>query len=367
MATTGPGELLLGRRRERELLDRLLADARGGRSGVLVVRGEPGVGKTALLKYAVSSASGFRVVRTVGIESEMELAFAALQQLCAPVMDDVERLPDPQRAALRVAFGLSSGAAPDPFLVGLAVLSLVSAVAEQRPLLCVVDDAQWLDRASTDALAFVARRVLAEPLTFVFGSRQAAGSFPGLPELVVEGLREDDACALLDSVIGWPLDERVRARIVAETRGNPLALIELPRGLTATELAGGFGLPQSHALSSRIEDSFRRRVEGLPVETQRLLLVASADPVGDPILMWHAADGLAIGASAADAAETDGLLEVGAMVRFRHPLVRSAVYRAAMPDERRAAVCRPAVCFASATRQSCSPVGSAPPRAGGRG
>jgi DNA-binding CsgD family transcriptional regulator len=336
MVTKGPGELLLGRRRERQLMDRLLAGARGGRSGVLVVRGEPGVGKTALVEYAVSSASGFRVVRTVGIESEMELAFAALQQLCAPVMDEIKWLPDPQRAALRVAFGLSSGDAPDRFLVGLAVLSLLSAVAEERPLLCVVDDAQWLDRASTDALAFVARRVLAEPLAFVFASRQAARSFKGLAELVVEGLRGGDACALLDSVIGWPLDERVRDRIVAETRGNPLALLELPRGLTAAELAGGFRLPQPRALPSRIEDSFRRRIEGLPAETQRLLLVAAADPVGDPMLMWHAADGLGIGASAADAAETEGLLEVGAVVTFRHPLVRSAVYRAAMPDERRA-------------------------------
>jgi DNA-binding CsgD family transcriptional regulator len=336
MVTKGPGELLLGRRRERELLDRLLADARGGRSGVLVVRGEPGVGKTALLDYAVSSASGFRVVRAVGIESEMELAFAALQQLCAPVMDEIEGLPDPQRAALRVAFGLSSGNAPDRFLVGLAVLSLLSAVAEERPLLCVVDDAQWLDRASADALAFVTRRVLAEPLAFVFASRQAAGAFAGLAELVVEGLREGDARALLDSAIGWPLDERVRDRIVAETGGNPLALLELPRGLTAAELAGGFGLPQAHALPSRIEESFRRRIEGLPVETQRLLLVAAADPVGDPMLLWHAADGLGIGASAADAAESEGLLEVGAVVTFRHPLVRSAVYRAATPDERRA-------------------------------
>jgi DNA-binding CsgD family transcriptional regulator len=336
MVTKGPGESLLGRRRERELLDRLLADARGGRSGVLVVRGEPGVGKTALLEYAASSASGFRIIRTVGIESEMELAFAALQQVCAPVMDEIERLPDPQQAALRVALGLSSGDPPDRFLVGLAVLSLLSAMAEERPLLCVVDDAQWLDRASTDALAFVARRVLAEPLAFVYASRRPAGSFSGLPELVVEGLPEEHARVLLDSVIGWPLDERVRDRIVAETRGNPLALLELPRGLTAGELAGGFGLPQARALPSRIEESFRRRIEGLPVETQRLLLVAAADPVGDPLLLWHAADGLGIGASAADAAETEGLLEVGAVVTFRHPLVRSAVYRAAMPDERRA-------------------------------
>jgi DNA-binding CsgD family transcriptional regulator len=336
MVTKGPGELLLGRHTEREVLDRLLAGVRDGHSGVLVVRGEPGVGKTALLKYAISSASGFRVVRAVGIESEMELPFAALQQVCAPMLDGLAGIPDPQQEALRVAFGLSSGQAPDRFLVGLAVLSLLSAAAEEQPLLCVVDDAQWLDSASTHALAFVARRALAEPLAFVFASRRAPGSFTGLAELVVEGLREGDACALLDSAISWPLDERVRDRIVAETRGNPLALLELPRGLTAAELAGGFGLPRAHALPSRIEDSFRRRIDGLPVETQRLLLVAAADPVGDPMLLWHAADGLGIGASAAEAAEAEGLLEVGAMVTFRHPLVRSAVYRAAMPDERRA-------------------------------
>src|SRR5262245_46587285 len=212
MVTRGPGELLLGRRREREVVDRLLAGVRDGHSGVLVVRGEPGVGKTALLNYAISSASRFRVVRAVGIESEMELPFAALQQVCAPMVDRIQRLPDPQKAALRVAFGLSSGPSPDRFLVGLAVLSLLSMAAEEQPLLCVVDDAQWLDRASTEALAFVARRLLAESVAFVFASRKPAGSFSGLPELVVEGLRDGDARALLDSVIGWPLDERVRDR-----------------------------------------------------------------------------------------------------------------------------------------------------------
>ncbi|HEX8854205.1 MAG TPA: AAA family ATPase, partial [Thermoleophilaceae bacterium] len=335
MVTKEPRELLLGRRTEIDVLDRLLADVAGGHSGVLVLRGEPGVGKTALLKHVISSASAFRVVRAVGIESEMELPFAVVQQVCAPLMDRIERLPGPQRDALCVAFGLTAGDPPDRFLVGLAVLSLLSTVAEEQPLLCVVDDSQWIDHASTDALAFVARRLLAEPLAFVFASRQPAGSFTGLPELVVQGLREGDACALLDSVIGWPLDERVRDRIVAETRGNPLALLELPRGLTAAELAGGFVLPQAHALPSRIEESFRRRIEGLPAETQRLLLVAAADPVGDPRLMWLAADGLGIGASAADAAEAEGLLEVGAVVTFRHPLVRSAVYRAAVPDEKR--------------------------------
>jgi DNA-binding CsgD family transcriptional regulator len=335
MATTGPGELLLGRRRERELLDRLLAGARGGLSGVLVVRGEPGVGKTALLKHAISSAAGFRVLRAVGIESEMELPFAALQQLCAPMLDRLAGLPRPQQEALRVAFGLSSGPPPDRFLVGLAVLSLLSAVAEEQPLLCVVDDAQWLDRASTDALAFVARRLLAESLGLVFASRRPAGSFTGLAEVVVEGLRDADARALLDSVITWPLDEQVRDRFVAETRGNPLALLQLPRGLTPTELAGGFDLPHPRGLSGRIEESFRQRVQELPAQTQRLLLVAAAEPVGDPMLVWRAADVLGIDVEAAAPAEAAELIEFGTRVRFRHPLVRSAIYRAAPLADRR--------------------------------
>jgi DNA-binding CsgD family transcriptional regulator len=335
MVTKGPGELLLGRRGEREVLDRLLDGVRGGQSRVLVMTGEAGVGKTALLEYAISSASGFRVARAVGIESEMELTFAALQQLCAPMLDRLARLPGPQQDALRVAFGLSSGDAPDRFLVGLAVLSLLSTVAEDQPLLCVVDDAQWLDGASAQALAFVARRLLAESLGFVFAAREPVEGLRGLPDLVVEGLGDGDARALLRSVITWPLDERVRDRFVAETRGNPLALLELPRGLTPAELAGGFRLPDAPRRSGRIEDSFRRRLAGLSRETRRLLLVAAAEPVGDPVLVWRAAQRLGIGAEAA--ADTDGLLAIDATVTFRHPLVRSAVYRAASPDERRAA------------------------------
>ena len=273
MVMKGPGEVLLGRRTEIEVLDRLLVAVRGGRSGGLVLRGEPGVGKTALLKYAIVSASGFRVAHAVGIESEMELPYAALQQLCGPMMDRVERLPDPQREALRVAFGVSSGDPPNRFIVGLAVLTLLSNVAEERPLLCVVDDAQWLDRASAEALAFVTHRLFAEALGFVFATREPGGGLSGLPELMVEGLRNGDARALLGSVIKWPLDERVRDRLVAETRGNPLALLELPRGLTPAELAGGFGLPVTVGLSGRIEESFRRRIEELLADTQRWLLV----------------------------------------------------------------------------------------------
>ena len=332
MITKGPGESLLGRGSEREVLDRLLAAVRGGQSQILVVRGEPGVGKTALLDYAIEAATGFLVARTVGVEWEMELPFAALQQLCAPMLDRLEVLPGPQREALSVAFGLSSGDAPDPFLVGLAALSLLSEVAEEQPLLCVVDDAQWLDRASAQALAFVARRLLAESVGLVFAAREPSEELRGMPELALDGLRHSDAQTLLNSVIRWLVDERVRERIVAETRGNPLALLELPRGLTAAELAGGFGLHDAPGLSGRIEDSFRTRLAGLRTETQRLLLAAAAEPVGDPVLVWRAAERLGIGVEAA--ADTDGLLSIGARVTFRHPLVRSSVYRAASQEER---------------------------------
>jgi DNA-binding CsgD family transcriptional regulator len=334
MVTEGPAEVLHDRRSEREALEQLLAAVRGEQSRVLVVSGEAGVGKTALLQSAISSASGFRVMRAVGVESEMELAFAALQQLCAPMLDRLGRLPAPQQVALGVAFGLRAGEAPDRFLVGLAVLSLLAEVAEEQPLLCVVDDAQWLDRASAQALVFVARRLLAESVALVFSTRDPGDELEGLPRLPVEGLPTGDARALLGSVLRVPLDEGVRERIVAETRGNPLALLELPRGLTPAELAGGFGLPDAPGLSGRIEDSFRRRLVGLPVETQRLLLVAAAEPVGDPVLVWRAAGRLGIGVQGA--AETDGLLAIGTRVTFRHPLVRSSVYRAASPEDRQA-------------------------------
>ena len=332
MVTEGPAEVLHDRRSEREALDRLLAAVRGGQSRVLVVSGEPGVGKTALLQSAIRSASGFRVMRAVGVESEMELAFAALQQLCAPMLDRLDRLPAPQQDALGVAFGLRAGDAPDRFLVGLAVLSLLAEAAEEQPLLCIVDDGQWLDRASAQALVFVARRLLAESVALLLVTREPSQELTGFQELVVAGLRNGDARALLGSAVRVPLDERVRERIVAETRGNPLALLELPRGLTPAELAGGFGLLDAPELSGRIEDSFRSRLAGLPADTQRLLLVAAAEPVGDPVLVWRAADRLGIGVQAA--ADTDGLLAIGARVTFRHPLVRSAVYRAASPEDR---------------------------------
>jgi DNA-binding CsgD family transcriptional regulator len=321
------------------VLDGLLETVRGGESRVLVVRGEPGVGKSALLEYVVGRTSDFRLARAAGVQSEMELAFAGLQQLCAPMLDLLEHLPGPQRDALSVAFGLSAGDVPDRFLVGLAVLGLLSEAAAERPLVCVVDDAQWLDRASAQALEFVARRLFAESVGLVFGVRQSEDEqpFAGLPELVVEGLGDADARALLGSVIRWPLDDRVRDRIVAETRGNPLALLELPRGLTPAELAGGFGFPVAQALPSRIEHSFQRRLAPLSTETRRLLLVAAAEPLGEPTLMWRAAERLGIGGKAADAAESDGLVEFGTRVIFRHPLVRSAIYRAASAEERQTA------------------------------
>src|SRR6201987_1677709 len=253
MVTEGPAEVLHGRRVEREALGRLLDAVRAGRSRVLVVSGEPGVGKTALVESAITSASAFRVVRAVGVESEMELAFAALQQLCAPMLDRLDRLPAPQQHALGVAFGLRPGDPPDRFLVGLAVLSLLAEVAEEQPLVCVVDDAQWLDRASAQSLVFVARRLLAESVALVLATRDPSEELKGFPGLVVEGLRNGDARALLGSVLGVPLDDRVRERIVAETRGNPLALLELPRGLTPAELAGGFGLLDPPGLSGGIE------------------------------------------------------------------------------------------------------------------
>jgi DNA-binding CsgD family transcriptional regulator len=314
---------------ERGVLDQLIDAVRAGGSQVLVVRGEPGVGKSVLLDYLAGRASGCRVVRAAGVESEMELAFAGLHQLLAPVLDRIGQLPGPQRDALWTAFGVSAGPVPDRFLVGLAVLGLVSEVAAERPLVCVVDDAQWLDRASVQALGFVSRRLAADPVGLVFAARVAGAELAGLPELVVEGLAEGDARALLDAALTGPVDERVRDLIVAETRGNPLALLELPRGLAPAELAGGFGLPGAVSLPGRIEESFRRQLDDLPEETRRLLAVAAADPSGDPLLVWRAAGRLGIAVAAGAPAAGAGLVEFGARVRFRHPLMRSAAYRLA--------------------------------------
>jgi DNA-binding CsgD family transcriptional regulator len=327
---------LLGRRSECETLDRLVQGVRSGQSRVLVLLGEAGIGKTALLEYTAGRASGCRIARAAGVEAEMELPFAGLHQLCAPMLDGLERLPDPQQDALRVAFGLQGGATPDHFLVALAVLSLLAEAAEERPLVCLVDDAQWLDRGSAQALAFVARRLLAERIAMVFAVREPhpADALAGLPELAVEGLADGDARVLLASALPGMLDERIRDRIVGETHGNPLALLELPRGLTPAELAGGFGLPDRDPLSGRIERSFRRRFESLAPDSRRLLLTAAAEPIGDVTLLWRAAERLGIAPEAAAPAEAAELIALGARVRFRHPLVRSAVYRAAPVPER---------------------------------
>src|SRR5438132_1545357 len=337
MVTREPAVQLLGRRRERDVLDRVLEAARDGHGGVLALYGEPGVGKTALLDYATEAGADFTVVRAVGVEGEMELAFAAVQQLCSPSLHLVEHLPEPQRVALEVALGLSTGSPPNTFLVGLAVLNLVSEAADEQPLLCLVDDAQWLDRASARVLAFVARRLLAERIAMVFAAREVIDTLRGVGELRVEPLNRRDARALLDSVLPARLDERVLERIVAETRGNPLALLELPRGLTPAQLAGGFGLPAALPLSAGIEQSFARRPARLPRDARRLLLLAAAEPVGDPALLWRAAQQLGIPETAAHAAESEGLLTLDGAVVFRHPLVRSAVYAASEPSARREA------------------------------
>ena len=326
---------LTDRHAECDVLGRLVAAVRAGESRALVVHGEPGVGKTALLEYLAGQASGCRVVHAGGVQSEMELAFAFLHQLCAPMLDRLERLPAPQRDALRTAFGLSAGPAPDRFLIGLAALGLLSEMAGERPLVCIVDDEQWLDSASAQVLGFVARRLGAESVGLVFGARVPTGDLAGLPELVIGGLREDDARTLLDSVLTGPLDTLVRDQIVAEAHGNPLALLELPRGWTAAELAGGFGLPGAVPLAGRIEESFRRQLGALPAQPRRLLQLAAAEPTGDPVLVWRAAGRLGICAEAAGPAVEAGLAEFGVRVRFRHPLVRSAAYQSAPTDDLR--------------------------------
>jgi DNA-binding CsgD family transcriptional regulator len=321
---------LLDRARERDVIARLVAAVRAGQSRSLVLRGEPGAGKTALLHHVPEAAEGCTIVWATGVESESELAFAGLHSLCSPMLGRLEQLPEPQRDALSTAFGLSAGPPPDRFLVGLAVLSLLAESAEEQPVVCIVDDAQWLDLVSSETLAFVARRLLAERVGFVFAVRGTGADevLDGIPELVVEGLPADDARVLLDAMIPGPIDEGVKARILDEARGNPLALMELPRGMSPAELAGGFGLPDARGLTSRIEQSFVQQVEALPPDTQLLLLIAAAEPLGDVGLLWRAAERLAIDGDAARAAEAAGLIELGARVRFAHPLVRSAVWSA---------------------------------------
>ncbi|MEU4313823.1 AAA family ATPase [Nocardia sp. NPDC024068] len=332
-----------GRDRECEQLDELLRAVRGGESRALVIRGEAGVGKTRMLEYLVDHARGFRVARVTSIQSEMELAFAGLHQLCLSMTDRLDELPGAQRAAVGAALGLGAGHAPDGFLVALGVLGLLSEAAREQPLLCVVDDAQWLDRASLQTLAFTARRLGAESVALVFAVRaqDPAVSEPaepvGLPELPLQGLSDHDARALLRATIPGPVDDHVLDRIVAETRGNPLALRELPKTSTLGELAGGFGLPAAPAIKARLRDAYLRRTAGLPPETQHFLLVAAADPTGEPALLWLAAERSGIDIDAAAPAVAAGLVEIGDRVRFTHPIARSAVYWAASPDDRRSA------------------------------
>jgi DNA-binding CsgD family transcriptional regulator len=328
-----------GRARERQVLDDLLDRVRSGEGAVLVIRGEAGIGKTALMRYCARQASGCRLVQIAGVESEIELPFAALHQLCAPMLGGLAALPEPQEHALHVAFGLAAGPAPDRFVVGLAALSLLADDAAARPLVCLVDDAQWLDEISAQVVGFVGRRLLAESVLLLFAAREMADErmFPGLPVLTVEGLTDEDARALLTAAVPGHLDDRVRDRIVAETQGNPLGLLELARGISDAELAGGFASPPSASPPSRLQDHYLQRVRSLPEPAQRLMLLAAADPTGDATLLWRAAPTLGLGRDAAAAADAGQLLQIGSQVRFRHPLVRSAAYTAGSPEDRRAA------------------------------
>jgi DNA-binding CsgD family transcriptional regulator len=334
--------MLLDRSTERAAFDRLLADVRAGESQALVLRGEAGIGKTALLSHLVSNATGCHIVPTAGVEAEQELAFAALHQLCAPMLDRLECLPGPQRDALMTAFGLSAGRPPDRFMVGMGVLGLLSDHARDQPVLCVIDDAQWLDLASAQVLGFTARRLRAESVAMVFAVRGSADDempdLAALPDLLISGLPDGDARTLLASTHLGQIDDRVLDRLIAESRGNPLALAEIPRGFTPAELAGGFAPGNSVTLPRRIEESYRRQIAGVTPAARQILLIAAAEPTGNPVLVWRAANRLGIGPEVDIAASLTaaGLLEFDSGVRFRHPLLRSAVYRAATaPDRRR--------------------------------
>jgi DNA-binding CsgD family transcriptional regulator len=333
----GASSELLGRQSESQILNRIISAARVGHGGTIVVCGEPGIGKSSLLDHAMDSATGFQVLRAVGNEAEKELPFAAAQQLCASSLATLQELPAPHRDALGVAFGHVSGSAPDRLFVGLALLGLLSQQASKGPVLCVIDDAQWLDRESAQAFAIAARRLGSEHIAFLFGARTVPSDFNGLPCLPVFGLGQSEARVLLRSALPDPFDEHVFERILAETRGNPLALLELPRGLTPAELAGGFALPSSVPMAGRIEASFQRRIAKLPTSSRRLLLIAAVEPTGDPALMWRAAQSLGVDESAGSEFEANGLVEMAPRVIFRHPLVRSAIYEVSTPAERRSA------------------------------
>jgi DNA-binding CsgD family transcriptional regulator len=318
-------------------LDQLVAALETGQSRAIVLRGDAGIGKTALLEYLAAHAPDCRVERAAGVESELELAFAGVNQLCTPMLEHLDKVPAHQRSALETALGLSAGPAPDRLLVGLAVLSLLSDVAHEKPLLCLVDDAHWLDQASAQVLAFAARRLGAESVGLVFAASAPTRELADLPTRLIAGLPDADARLLLDATLAGPIDPQVRDQIIADAHGNPLALLELPRALTTVQLAGGFGLPAATGLADRLEESFRRRLEALPSETQRLLRIAAADPTGDAGLVWRAAAWAGVGVAAATPAAEAGLAEFGARVRFRHPLVRSAAYGSGSVQERQEA------------------------------
>lgn len=338
MSSPGGKQPLYGRESECATLRGVVSDAKSGISRVLVLRGEAGVGKTALLEFVSEQASDFRRIHVAGVQAEMELAFAGLQQLCAPLIEHHHELPGPQRDALAVAFGRGAGPTPDRFLVGLAVLSLIAAAAERQPLLCIVDDAQWLDQVSVQLLGFVARRLLAEPVALVFAARTTSSkTLSGLSELAISALSDADARQLLDSLVLRPIDERVRDRIVAETRGIPLALLQVPRNTSAAEHFGAFRPTAGRASAGQIEESFVTRIQTLPDPTQKLLLVAAAEPVGDSAVFLRAAALLGIPVDALAPAEAAGVIEFGPRMRFTHPLMRSAAYRAADLTTRRLA------------------------------
>ena len=328
---------LIGRHAETRALAELVDDVRSGQSRVLVLRGECGLGKTALLDWVAEQVGDCQVLRAAGVQAEMELAFAGLHQLLTPILPRLQNLPSPQRDALQMAFGMRDGTAPDRFFIALAVLSLLANTADQRPLVCLIDDEQWLDRASAQALAFVARRLGTESVGLIFAAQVATDELSGLPELRLEGLSCADAHALLDSVLTAPLDPEMRERFVLETRGNPLALTELPRSVTPAEMAGGFALPAVMPMSEHLEDCYRRQLDALPSATRRLVLLAAADPVGDPSLLWNAAARLGIDAEAAEPAIEAGLIDIGTRIKFRHPLVRTAAYRSAPKAEKQPA------------------------------
>jgi DNA-binding CsgD family transcriptional regulator len=330
------GPVLRGRADECGLVRDLLAGARDGKSGVLIVRGDPGIGKSALLDFSVSLGIDFTVLRVSGVESEMELPYAALHQFCRPMLPHLQKLPGPQRAALATAFGLESGVAPERFFVGLAALHLLAEHCSKGPILCLVDDTQWMDATSLETLAFIARRLYAEPVAMIFATRDSE-ALPGLNDCELKGLGRGDSYALLESAVWWPMDDEVRGRLVDEAHGNPLALLELPKGMSPAELAGGFALADARigTVTTRIEKSFLRRVRGLPGTSQELMLLAAAEPVGDPQRLRKAAECLGLPSSASDVASASGLLEIGRRVVFRHPLVRSAVYNGASDADRR--------------------------------